>query len=172
SRVFGAATDGDSLNELKRHELEVLDDGQIAGLNGVLLGVAAEAGMRGSCLLGEMPHIFSQLPFPKASMAILKVFTAMTNIELDFAELAEQAQNMEEQLGELLTRVEEAYGTQVTEEKEEFAAESAEDKPVGPSVRRRIEDRAKAFELKQELDRLGVFKEYEDRFLDLFKKMT
>ena len=30
-------------------------------------------------------------------------------------------------------------------------------------------DRSKAFELKQELDRLGVFKEYEDRFLDLFK---
>ena len=31
-------------------------------------------------------------------------------------------------------------------------------------------DRSKAFELKQELDRLGVFKDYEDRFLDLFKK--
>jgi len=31
-------------------------------------------------------------------------------------------------------------------------------------------DRSKAFELKQELDRLGVFKEHEDRFLDLFKK--
>jgi hypothetical protein len=32
------------------------------------------------------------------------------------------------------------------------------------------QDRSKAFELKQELDRLGVFKDYEDRFLDLFKK--
>ena len=31
-------------------------------------------------------------------------------------------------------------------------------------------DRSKAFELKRELDRLNVFKEYEDRFLDLFKK--
>jgi hypothetical protein len=31
-------------------------------------------------------------------------------------------------------------------------------------------DRSKAFELKQELDRLGVFKDYEDRFLDLFKE--
>jgi hypothetical protein len=27
-------------------------------------------------------------------------------------------------------------------------------------------------ELKQELDRLGVFKEYEDRFLDLFKSSS
>jgi hypothetical protein len=32
------------------------------------------------------------------------------------------------------------------------------------------EDRAKAYELKRELDRLDVFREYEDRFLDLFKK--
>ena len=31
-------------------------------------------------------------------------------------------------------------------------------------------DRSQAFELKQELDRLGVFKDYEDRFLDLFQK--
>ncbi len=32
------------------------------------------------------------------------------------------------------------------------------------------QDRAKAIELKQMLDRLGVFTEYEDRFLDLFKR--
>jgi hypothetical protein len=49
---------------------------------------------------------------------------------------------------------------------------------VSTADKRRIEqlfddsarDRSKAFELKQELDRLGVFKDYEDRFLDLFKK--
>ena len=38
------------------------------------------------------------------------------------------------------------------------------------SVSPATKDRSKAFELKQELDRLGLFKEYEDRFLDLFKK--
>ncbi len=31
-------------------------------------------------------------------------------------------------------------------------------------------DHARVEELKQELDRLGVFAEYEDRFLDLFRK--
>jgi hypothetical protein len=30
-------------------------------------------------------------------------------------------------------------------------------------------NRSRAFELKSELDRLGVFDDYEDRFLDLFK---
>ena len=37
SRVFGVATDGESLEELKRLELRILQDGQIGGLNGVLL---------------------------------------------------------------------------------------------------------------------------------------
>lgn len=35
--------------------------------------------------------------------------------------------------------------------------------------RKASQDRTKAVELKQELDRLGVFKQYEDQFLDLFR---
>jgi proteasome assembly chaperone (PAC2) family protein len=179
SRVFGAASDNDSLEELKRLELELLQDGNIGGLNGVLLGAAAEGGLRGTCLLGEMPHIFSQLPFPKASLAILEVFITIARIDLDFTELKEQVRVMEQQLGELLAQVEKAYGSQSgTEEEEGYRSESAEEQEAKPVDQKRIEelferavkDRSKAFELKQELDRLGVFKDYEDRFLDLFKK--
>lgn len=180
SRLFGAATDQSSLEELKRLELETLEDGQISGLNGLLLGAAAEAGLRGACLLGEMPHIFNQLPFPKASLAILEVFTTIAGMELDFTELSEQARNVERQLGELLARVEEAYGRQTAaaEEEEGVSLEPPEEKGPNAVDQERIEqlfkkasmDRSKAFELKQELDRLKVFKEYEDRFLDLFKK--
>src|SRR5262249_45038717 len=100
ARVFGAATDNDTLEELKRLELVILEDGNIGGLNGILLGVAAENGLHGACLLGEMPQIFTQLAFPKASLAILEVFTTMTGIELDFTELTEQSKQMEQQLGE------------------------------------------------------------------------
>lgn len=177
SRLFGAATEAESLAELKRLELEVLEDGHIGGLNGVLLGAAAESGLRGACLLGEMPHIFSQLPFPKASLAILEVFTTITGIELDFAELAEQARITEQQLGELLARIEQTYGQQYPSEGEGYSPERAEEERVSSADRERIDglfaqaakDRSKSFELKQELDRLGLFKEYEDRFLDLFK---
>lgn len=180
SRVFGAATDTDSLQELKRLELEVLEDGHIGGLNGVLLGAATENNLHGACLLGEMPHIFSQLPFPKASLAILEVFTVITGIELDFSELAEQAKVMEQQLGELLSQVQKAYGQSYPVEDEGYRPETGEPERVGPMDKQRIEslfeqaakDRSKAFELKQELDRLGIFKEYEDRFLDLFKKSS
>ena len=179
SRVFGAATDGQSLEELKRLELELLADGHIGGLNGVLLGAAAANGLRGACLLGEMPHLFSQLPFPKASLAILEVFTTIARIQLDFTELAHQVHEVDRQLSELLSQVEEKYGPQFPAEAEEgYRAEPAEEERLSSPDQQRIEelfqqakkDRSKAFELKQELDRLRIFKDYEDRFLDLFKK--
>ena len=189
SRVFGAATDSEGVQELKRLELELVEEGQISGLNGVLLGVAADAGLHGACLLGEMPHLFAQLPFPKASLAVLEVFTTMTEIEVDFTELAEQAQAVEEQLGELMSRVEEGFnpGDSETDAVQTDDDEDDEDESIPdpraesmpePNEAERIDglfrqaakDRSKAFELKQLLDRLGVFKQYEDRFLDLFKK--
>jgi proteasome assembly chaperone (PAC2) family protein len=182
ARVFGAATDEETLAELKRVELEILDDGQIGGLNGVLLGAAAEAGLRGACLLGEMPHIFAQLPFPKASLAVLEVFTVIAGLELDTTELSEQARDMEQKLGELLAQVERTYESQMPTEEEEETVQpepaEAEEERLRPEDMRHLEglferaarDRSVAYELKRELDRLGVYPEYEDRFLDLFKR--
>jgi hypothetical protein len=178
SRVFGAATDPESLAELRRLELEVLEDGQIGGLNGVLLGVAAEGGLRGACLLGEMPHIFAQFPYPKASLAVLEAFSTIAGIEIDFSELSEQARNMEHTLGELLAQVEQTIERQTPSEEEFARPEPAEEERLSPSDKQRIDqlfdqakqDRSRAYELKHELDRLGVYQEYEDRFLDLFKR--
>ena len=180
SRVFGAATDAEGLAEVQRLELEIVEDGHIGGLNGVLLGVTAEAGLPGVCLLGEMPHIFAQLPFPKASLAVLDVFTTITGIELDTSELAAQSREVEQRLGELLEQVEEAYGEtgEGPEDEGLRPAEPADEEGLDPDDRGRIEDlfraaegdRSKAYELKRELDRLEVYPEYEDRFLDLFKK--
>lgn len=177
SRVFGAATDEESLRELKQFEVELLDDGHIGGLNGVLLGAAAEQGLRGACLLGEMPHVFTQLPFPKASLAVLKVFTMLAEIEVDTTELWQQSQAMDQRLSELLAQAERAIEREMpSPEEESFDVESAETDRLGPEDEERIEhlfeqaaeDRSKAYELKRELDRLDVFEQYENRFLDLF----
>jgi proteasome assembly chaperone (PAC2) family protein len=178
SRVFAAATDEQTLGELKRLELTPLDDGHIGGLNGLLLGAAAEAGLRGACLLGEMPHIFSQVPFPKASLAVLRVFAAMAGLEIDFTELAEQAGAIEQQLGQILAQVEEQMGRQYEPEAEPFRPEAPQEPELSREDSERIEqifeqaahDRSKAYELKRELDRLNQFANYEDRFLDLFRK--
>lgn len=178
SRVFGAATDAEGVQEFRQLELEILEEGHIGGLNGILLGVAEEQGVRGACLLGEMPHIFSQFAFPKASLAILEVFKTISGVELDLSELAEQAKNVEERLGELLARVESSLTGAESEGGIDVAGEPPAQQGLGAADEERIErlfdlasqDRSKAFELKQELDRLGVFKDYEDRFLDIFKK--
>ncbi|MEI7910046.1 MAG: PAC2 family protein [Verrucomicrobiota bacterium] len=179
SRVFGAAIDRDTLEDFKRLELHMLEDAQISGLNGVLLGVAADSGMKGGCLLGEIPHVFSQFPFPKASLAVLKAFGAMAAISIDFKELQSQSRQVEKGLEEFLHRLENSVGTPGAPP---VAAEEAEpEKPLlrlSGSDKQRLEelfakarnDRSLSYELKQELDRLKVFQEYEDRFLDLFKQ--
>jgi proteasome assembly chaperone (PAC2) family protein len=183
SRVFGAATEEQGLEQLKSLEIDLMEEGQISGLNGVLLGVAAENGLRGTCLLGEMPHIFAQLPFPKAALAIVRVFSSIADIEIDTHELVEQARMMDHNLGQLLAKVEEAIQksrSDPEEEASEFAEESATEEEPRLStenenlIERLFEqakrDRTKAYELKRELDRLEVFKDYEDRFLNLFQK--
>jgi proteasome assembly chaperone (PAC2) family protein len=178
SRVFGAAADKDSLGQLRQLELEILEDGYISGLNGVLLGVAAEAGLRGACLLGEVPHVLTEIPFPKASLAVLEVFMTIADIELDLTELHEQVRAVELKLDELIADLETTLQEEVEPEEEGHSVEPAEKESLNPEDAERIEtlfeqakqDRSKAYELKRELDRLNAFGEYEDRFLDLFRK--
>lgn len=178
SRVFGAAIDRESLADFKKLDMHPLEEGRISGLNGVLLGVAADNGLRGGCLLGEIPHVFSQFPFPKASLAVLKAFTAMAGITLDFKELQAQSRQVEKGLGDFLHHLE----SSVEGPKEPLAGADDSGPESTPRLNVRDKqhleelfttarnDRSRAYELKQELDRLKVFHDYEDRFLDLFKE--
>jgi len=186
SRVFGAAIDRETLADFKRLKMVELEQGHISGLNGVLLGIAAEQGLRGGCLLGEMPHIFSQFPFPKASLAVLETFTTMAGITIDFTELREQAGNVQKGLEQFLHHLEDATqaGETLARPSVEPDAEAAEPGLLEPATRLNSHDRkhldelfetarndrSRAYELKRELDRLKVFAQYEDRFLDLFKE--
>lgn len=183
-RVFGVATDRDLLQQLQELEVEVLDEGQISGLNGVLLVAAHERGVPAACLMGELPYFAAGVPNPKASMAALEVFSTLTGIEIDFTDLERQSKGIEKGLLELMEKMrDEARDNDEGFSIPEYSAdESAEEEKTPPALdfttRNRIEamfegarqDRAKAFKLKKELDRLGVFSEYEDRFLDLFKQ--
>jgi hypothetical protein len=186
SRVFGAVTNEQSLEELRRLEVELLKQGHISGLNGVLLGAAAEAGVSGTCLLGEMPHFFAQLPYPKASLAVLEIFVQLAGITIDLAELFEQAEEVDRQLGGLMQQLENALqqrqrereDREAEETEQEYTTDTSEEDALSAEDTQNIEllfeqarrDRSKAYELKRELDRLEVFGDYEDRFLDLFQK--
>ncbi len=177
-RVFGVATDGEGLRELQQMDLDLIAEGQISGLNGVLLGVAAEVGLRGTCLLGEIPHLFAQVGFPRAAMRVLQVFCAMAGVEINYDELTHQAQETEAKLGQILARLQQI--TQDTERKDDVLRLGSDaEARLGAKDGERLEqlfleaaqDRTRAYELKRVLDELGVFSDYEDRFLDLFRPL-
>jgi len=179
SRVFAAATAKPPLEECRHLKLEVLSEARISGLNGVLPGVAAEHGLEGTCLLGEMPQVLAQVPYPKASLAVLRAFNALAGLDVDLGDLERETQAVGKQLEVLQRRIEEAVRQQQGGEAEfgEPAEEQEGSARLAPDEIDRLEqmfeeaahDRARAYALKRELDRLKVFPEYEDRFLDLFK---
>ena len=179
-RVFGVATEADGLAELHQLEVKSLEDGMISGMNGVLLAAAMDEGLDGACLLGEIPHLFSRSPFPRACLSVLEVFATMAGLKIDFAELAEQAQQMERHLGEVLSKIERAMRRSLPapdDEEDVIVVENESSPKLSQEDHDRIEalfeaaeeDRYRAYELKRELDQLDVFKQYEDRFLDLFR---
>lgn len=99
--VWGVATTRQLTDELKKYDLVQRGNLQIAGLNGLLLGVAKEREIEGICLLGEVPTYASRIPNPMAALAILGVLTKMLGIEIDTAELAQLASETKERLKQL-----------------------------------------------------------------------
>jgi proteasome assembly chaperone (PAC2) family protein len=186
-RVFGVATDAATLKEVGDAGIDPLTDGQVGGLNGLMLAAAAERGLSGVCLLAEIPFYAANAPNPRAAAAALERFTALTGVEVDRSELLTQADAVEGQLAEFLERMgaEGGLGGEDDDEEEDTTDEKpaeggggGEAPELDPKTARRIEtlfeqakvDPSKAVELKRELDRAGVFKRYENRFLDLFRR--
>lgn len=185
SRVFVVATSEKLVDEFSDLDCQTLDEGSIGGMNGVLLGVAADLGLPGTCLLGEMPHTLVQLTYPKAVLAVLKVFLEKHPMEIDLDPLVQHAEEFDHQLEAFMREMKrrqsiadqrgEAEEGEEESEDELFPMENPllspeDEKVIEELFEASVSDRAKAYELKRELDRLGVFSEYEDRFLDLFRK--
>ncbi|MDB5171308.1 MAG: hypothetical protein JWN51_81 [Phycisphaerales bacterium] len=193
-RVFAAATNPSLLSQARLHGAQVLDEGRIGGLNGVLLAVGAERGMGGTCLLGELPYFAAGVPNPRAAEVILECFSGLAAIDIDLTVMKQQADVVEEQLGKLLEQLSDAASQAADEgeagEEETDGGDGEQDRHttpgktetermprLDPKTERRIEvlfekarrDRSKSVDLKRELDLLGVFAQYEDRFLDLFR---
>lgn len=181
-RVFAAASDLKLLDELRRVDTEPLESGSIGGLNGLLLEVAAKRGLGGLCLLGEMPYFASSIPNPKASAAVLRAFARLAGVEVDLAELDAHAATVERSLVEHLKRAEKAAAEHPESDRAKAAQGLAEPPSAAEVQKREIaariealfeearKDRTKAPQLKAELDRHGMFREYQDRFLDLWKR--
>ena len=183
-RVFAVSSSESMREEVEEAAtVERLESGEITGLNGVLLAAATERGWDGVCLLGEFPYFASRVPNPGASAAVLRVFTTMAGVELDFGEIDQQAEAVRKGLVDLVDRVKTGEGGEQQlldvgplherdddEDEDAAAALSGEDaRKIEDLFEAAAKDRSRATELKDELDRHGIFKDYEDRFLDLFR---
>jgi predicted ATP-grasp superfamily ATP-dependent carboligase len=185
SLVWAAATDEDVLKEFARFSLKILEEGQISGLNGIILGVGKKLGLKGLCLLGEIPFYTVQIENPKATSSILKIINEYFGLNLNLSPLIERAKFIENEIDKLIgylkgeTSPEPSTTMPLSEEDiERLKKDLATYTKLPQSAREKIEnlfkeaqkDITQASKLKDELDHWNVYKEYEDKFLDLFKK--
>lgn len=114
-KVWGVATDPGLVDELSKRNVILRGDLRIAGLNGLILGMAKERGMQGICLLGEVPAYATQIANPKASLAVLGILTEMLGIVLDLSELSRLAEQVDEEMDRIAKRVTAEFIDQFTE---------------------------------------------------------
>ncbi len=78
-------------------------DGNITGLNGLLLGLSRERGVDGVCLLGEVPVYISQFPtlYPKSSKSIVEVLANKLGIDPDMSRLDNMIREVDENIERL-----------------------------------------------------------------------
>lgn len=189
SQILGAYNNRDMLREFTEHGVAPMPSGHIAGLNGLILGIAGNYDIEAGCFLGTIPSFATNLSYPKASLSILQLFEEVLGVTVDTTELEESIHLVDEQYSEIESRIRKYYpdavgGSQEEEDdpKEEWQTlndiDAVDDEEVPRYIMDKIEkmfeevhkDKEKAQALKKELDRWDLYELYEHRFLDLFKE--
>jgi uncharacterized protein (TIGR00162 family) len=95
ARVLGAATHEKLVEEMKDHGVVFSKDepgGGIVGASGLLLGLGKSRGIHGICLMGETS---GYLVDPRSARALLEVLAEIFEMEIDFTDLEDRAQQMD-----------------------------------------------------------------------------
>jgi len=179
-KIWMVATHPAIFDMFKKYNLNILSQGQISGLNGLILGVAKRYNLKGVCFLAEIPFYTVQIENPRANVAILRILSDYLGLSLNLTPLLERAKFIEEEIDKLISYLKGEVSTPAPlseEDIEKIKKDLATYTKLPSSAREKIEalfkeaekDISKAGKLKEELDKWNVYKEYEDRFLDLFK---
>jgi len=115
SRVWTVPNNTSLIDELKRYDNTVMmsdvegrqGQGNITGLNGLLLGVAKRRGIEAVCIMGEIPVYLQGFPFvyPKGSKSVLEVLTEALGISIDMNEINRLAEQNEKELTALYDKL-------------------------------------------------------------------
>ena len=92
-RVFGTATSSDVLPRLSKNGVEIMREGEISGMNGVIVGMAKLHGMEGVSLLGETA---GYLLDPAASHSVLESLSQILGLKIDMASIEERAKEAQQ----------------------------------------------------------------------------
>jgi uncharacterized protein (TIGR00162 family) len=94
--VLGAATDAGFKDELEPLGVEFRGnepEGGIVGVSGLLLGLGEREGFDGACLMGETS---GYLVDPKSARAVLEVLADLVDVDLNYGDLEDRAEELEE----------------------------------------------------------------------------
>jgi proteasome assembly chaperone (PAC2) family protein len=117
-KVWTCATDATLLQELGGLDVQIMQEGTVTGLNGLLLGVAAHRGISGCCLLGEIPTYMTQMENPRSTAAVLERLVGLTGISVDLTELRMLAQATAAQIDVFLQQIQKSMQPGQTEDDE------------------------------------------------------
>ena len=110
-KVWAVPNNKGLISEVKSYENTILmseiegrgGQGNITGLNGLLLGVARKRGIEAICVMGEIPVYLQGFPFPypKASKSVLEVLTTALGIEIDMERIASFIERSDKEIEQL-----------------------------------------------------------------------
>jgi proteasome assembly chaperone (PAC2) family protein len=136
------------ISEVKTYENTILmseiegrgGQGNITGLNGLLLGVARKRGLEAICVMGEIPVYLQGFPFPypRASKSVLEVLTAALGIEIDMDRIAGFIEQSDSQIEQLYEKFPPEIKEQLDKLKFVSYAQPTEPAPITEEDKKRI----------------------------------
>jgi proteasome assembly chaperone (PAC2) family protein len=151
-RVWAVPNNKALIGEVRSYKNTILmsdlDDkkgqGNITGLNGVLLGVARNRKMEGICFLGEVPMYIAHFPgpytilYPKASRSILEVLAECLEIQIDMSNINAFANNVEREIESIYQNLPSAIREELDKLKNITYVKQAEPGPITDEEKERI----------------------------------
>jgi uncharacterized protein len=91
-RIFGTANDIEIVKRFDEQNILTMDNGSVAGMNGLIIGIAKLRGIKGICILGETSGYVVDA---KASKAVLERLLSITGIRVDMTGLDKKVKDTE-----------------------------------------------------------------------------
>jgi len=97
-KVYGAATDIETVNQLKKFGVEFRPGGGIFGAAGLIIGMGMLRNIKGACLMGET---HGELFDAKAGEAVIKKLVQILDIKIDIKAIEKKAAEMNKETEEI-----------------------------------------------------------------------